>query len=303
MRLRDPTLRRNGCQPRSSTASSNRSRSRVVCSLDRVQADRQELIDRGRQADHREIGHRRLREPPGTLGQPSRVASNANGEAAPIHPGSGGSLVDDIGRERPDRHSSRATEPFVAAGHHEVGAPGGSVAPHRTGPLRGVEDEPCPGLFGGRSQPGNIDGCPRRVLDPSDRNHRRTSIDPGNEIGRQVGLGAILDELDVTRTALCRRNQGRVIAGKSVDTGSPSTPAAAATGAVPGPTARSRRTRSRCPSSRTDNNRAARSTQVVEEGRLVLVGHVEIAVAHDAIEQIVHGIDGRVRRSDPGRPG
>ena len=35
-------------------------------------------------------------------------------------------------------------------------------------------------------------------------------------------------------------------------------------------------------------------TQAVEEAGFVLVGHVEIAVAHDAIEQIVHGFDCRV---------
>ena len=44
----------------------------------------------------------------------------------------------------------------------------------------------------------------------------------------------------------------------------------------------------------TDNIRAARSTQAVEEARLVLVGHVEVAVAHDSIQQVVHGFDGRV---------
>ena len=120
-------------------------------SLHPVQADRQELIHRRGQADHRDVGHRRLREPPGTLGRAIRVASNAKGEGAPIHPGSGGSLVDDIGSERPDRHSAGAAEPLVPAGHHEIGAPGAPIAPHRTGPLGGVEDEPDAGLFGGRS--------------------------------------------------------------------------------------------------------------------------------------------------------
>ena len=46
--------------------------------------------------------------------------------------------------------------------------------------------------------------------------------------------------------------------------------------------------------SRTDQQSGSALTQAVEEARLVLVGHVEIAVAHDAIEQIVHGFDRRV---------
>ena len=45
--------------------------------------------------------------------------------------------------------------------------------------------------------------------------------------------------------------------------------------------------------SRTDNKSGSALTQAVEEAGFVLVGHVEIAMAHDAIEQIVHGFDRR----------
>ena len=34
--------------------------------------------------------------------------------------------------------------------------------------------------------------------------------------------------------------------------------------------------------------------EAVKDGHLVLVGHMEVAVARDAIEQVVHGVNGRV---------
>ena len=119
-------------------------------------------------------------------------------------------------------------------------------------------------------------------------------IDPSDEIVREVGLWAVFDEIDAALTTLL-----------------PTQPRPRDRREVRGDCDHLRASR-RCQQERRLAQQLARAghdrdlrigyrqhsgsapTQAVEEPRLVLVRHVEIAVAHDSIQQIVHGLDGRV---------
>ena len=219
------------------------------------------------------------------------MASNAKGAGAPIHPGNGGIWSMTSGASAPI-----ATPPGPPSHLYPLDTmrsarqvlPSHCIAPTPCVASR-TSLTPAPSVAA-RSRGTSI------VVPVAYWTHPTATtdvfgVDSGDEIVRQVGRGAIFDELDSALATLLQTQPGpcdrREVRGHGDYLRS--LPRRQQEGRLAQQLAGAGQDRDPRVGYRQQSGGAP--TQVVEEARFVLVGHVEIAVAHDSIQQIVHGVD------------
>ena len=262
--------------------------------LESALSDSHQVVECRREAGHRDVGHRRLREASRAGGETQRRGLEVEGMRR-SHPAREQRIsFEQSGRHRRQGDAAVTAQPLVAARDDRVGPPPLCVYLEDACCLGRVDDQPCAFTCARLAQPGNVNHGPGGELDRADRDDGCTAVDAVDDSVREVLAGDVVDEAEravvLSRIANPGTGNGREVC-RHGDNGAAGTGAdqeGKLTEQLTGACRNGEFVVAAVQESR------ATPAQRLEESGLFLIGHPEIAVTGGVVEEVMHRLHSRL---------